>query len=95
MQHQNESKVQCWRAVAVAVDGTEHLVYLGRSTSQVRSGYESAYLEILDEDERAQIRQISLQRWNGAPDEGRWMHQGTLPIPGAVKVPERTLANTA
>jgi hypothetical protein len=92
MIYRTESKLQCWRALAVAEDRTEHLIYLGRSSTQVRSGYAAAFWDILDEEERARIRQISLQRWNGAPDEGRWIQQTTLNIPTAPKTPERILA---
>jgi hypothetical protein len=88
-----ESKLQGWRALAVAEDRTEHLVFLGRSSQQVRNGYAAAFLEILDEAERAQIKQIALQRWEGAADEGRWIQQSTLPIP--TPKPERVLAQSA
>jgi hypothetical protein len=86
MLYRTEAKLQGWRAVAIAEDRTEHLIYLGRSSTQVRAGYVSAFFEILDAEERARIRQISLQRWNGAPDEGRWSQQTTLSIPTAAKV---------
>jgi hypothetical protein len=92
--YRTESKLQGWRAVAIAEDRTEHLIYLGRSSTQVRAGYVTAFFEILDAEERARIRQISLQRWNGAPDEGRWTQQTTLSIPNAAKAAE-ALAPTA
>jgi hypothetical protein len=95
MIYRTESKFQGWRALAVAEDRTEHLIYLGRSSTQVRAGYAAAYWEVLDEEERAKIRQISLQRWNGAPDEGRWVQQTTLSIPVAPKAVPRILAATA
>jgi hypothetical protein len=93
MLYRTEAKLQGWRAVAIAEDRTEHLIYLGRSSTQVRAGYVSAFFEILDAEERARIRQISLQRWNGAPDEGRWTQQTTLSIPTSAKV--AALASTA
>jgi hypothetical protein len=92
MFYRTESKLQGWRAVAIAEDRTEHLIYLGRSSTQVRGGYQAAFFEVLDDQERASIKQISLQRWNGAPDEGRWMQQTTLSIPTAAKPGERRLA---
>ncbi len=76
-----EAKPQGWRAVAIFEDRREALLYLGRSSTQVRAGYVNSYLTLLDEEERAQVRSISLQRWNGAPDAGRWMQQTTLSIP--------------
>ena len=95
MIYRTEAKFQGWRALASAEDRTEHLIYLGRSSTQVRAGYAAAYWEVLDDEERARIKQISLQRWNGAPDEGRWVQQSTLAIPAAPKMPERVLAATA
>jgi hypothetical protein len=95
MRNLSETKLQGWRALAIEEDRTEHLIYLGRSSTQVRAGYAAAYWEVLDEDERARIKQISLQRWNGAPDEGRWVQQTTLTIPPAPKSIERILAPTA
>lgn len=89
-----ESKLQGWRALAVAEDRTEHLIYLGRSSQQVRNGYAVAYWEILDDEERSQIKHIALQRWEGAADEGRWLQQGTLALP-ALRPVERVLAHSA
>ena len=76
-----ESKPQGWRAVAVFEDRREALLFLGRSSTQVRAGYANAFMDILDEEERSQVKSISLQRWNGAPDAGKWMQQTTLAIP--------------
>jgi hypothetical protein len=90
MHYHTESKPQGWRALAVFEDGSECLVYVGRSTTQVRGGYASAFLELLDEDERTRVRDISLQRWNGAPDAGFWSAHTTLAVPSA-----RKMAHTA
>jgi hypothetical protein len=80
-----ESKAQGWRAVAVYDDGrTEALLFLGRSSTQVRAGFVEAFLEVLDDEEREHVESISLQRWNGTPDAGRWMPQSTLKVPAAV-----------
>ena len=77
-----ESKPQGWRAVAVFSDGrTEALLYLGRSSTQVRAGYVEAFLEVLDDEERDNVESVALQRWNGAPDAGRWMPQSILKVP--------------
>lgn len=86
MFYQTEAKPQGWRAVAVFEDRTERLIYLGRSSTQVRAGFVEAYLEILDDEERDQVKSISLQRWHGAPDAGRWMHQTNLTLPVKAKV---------
>jgi hypothetical protein len=92
--YHTEAKLQGWRAVAIAEDRKEHLIFVGRSSTHVRSGYVTAFFEILDDEERAAIRQISLQRWNGAPDEGRWLQQTTLAVP-TTKPGARPLATTA
>jgi hypothetical protein len=76
-----ESKPQGWRAVAVFDDRPEALLFLGRSSTQVRAGYTDAYLELLDDEERSHITSIALQRWHGAPDAGRWLHQTALKVP--------------
>jgi len=86
MLYHTESKPQGWRAVAVMEDRTERLIYLGRSSTQVRAGFVQAYSEVLDDEERELVRSISLQRWHGAPDAGRWMHQTNLTLPVKAKV---------
>ncbi len=86
MFYQTEAKPQCWRAVAVFDDRPDLLLYLGRSSTQVRAGFAEAFFEVLDEEERDHVRSISLQRWNGAPDSGRWIHQTNLNVPLAAKV---------
>lgn len=86
MFYQTEAKPQGWRAMAVFDDRSERLLYLGRSSTQVRAGFTQAFFEVLDDEERDQVRSISLQRWHGAPDAGRWMHQTMLTIPTVVKV---------
>jgi hypothetical protein len=82
MFYQTEEKMQAWRALAVFADRSERLIYVGRSTSHVREGYVSAFMELLDEEERAQVQSISLQCWHGAADRGYWVPKTTLPIPG-------------
>jgi hypothetical protein len=86
MFYHTESKPQGWRAVAVFDDRGDRLLYLGRSSTQVRSGFGEAFLEVLDEEEREHVRSISLQRWHGAPDAGRWMHQTNLTVPSQAKI---------
>jgi hypothetical protein len=86
MIYQTEAKPQGWRAMAVFEDRSELLIYLGRSSTQVRAGFASAYFELLDDEERERVRGISLQRWQGAADAGRWLHQTNLTIPTKVKL---------
>lgn len=86
MFYQTEAKPQGWRAVAVFDDCSDRLIYLGRSSTQVRAGFIEAFFELLDEEEREHVKSIALQRWHGAPDAGRWMHQTTLSIPSPAKI---------
>lgn len=86
MFYQTEAKPQNWRAVAVFEDRSDLLVYLGRSSKQVRENFVQAFFEVLDEDERDGVRSISLQHWQGAPDSGRWMHQTNLTVPVKAKL---------
>lgn len=87
MNYPTEAKPQCWRAVAILEDRSECLVYLGRSSTQVRAGLAQAFFEVFEnEDERDQVKTIALQRWNGAPDAGKWMHQSNLAVPTKAKL---------
>ena len=81
MFHPTEAKPQSWRAVAVFDDGREGLLYLGRSSVQVRGGYVDAYTELLDHTERSRVRAISLQCWQGAADAGHWIAKALLRVP--------------
>lgn len=84
--HLTEAKPQCWRAVAVFDDRPDQLLFLGRSSTQVRAGFSSAYFELLDDEEREHVRSISMQRWHGAPDAGRWQHHSNLNIPTTARL---------
>jgi hypothetical protein len=84
--YHTEAKPQGWRAVAIFDDRNDCLIYLGRSSTQVRAGFGQAFLEVLDDEERDHVRSISLQRWQGAPDAGRWLHQTNLTVPTSAKV---------
>ena len=86
MFYPTEAKPQGWRAMAVFDDRGDRLIYLGRSSTQVRAGFVQAYFEVLDDEERDHVRSIALQRWHGAPDAGRWMHQTNLSIPTTPRV---------
>jgi hypothetical protein len=79
--YQTEAKPQCWRAVAIFDDRSDQLLYLHRSSPQVRAGLRTAFFEVLDDEERSHVKAIELQRWHGAPDAGRWLQQSNLPIP--------------
>jgi hypothetical protein len=81
MIYHTETKFQGWRALAIFEDGGECLLYVGRSTTQVRTGYVSAWAELLDAEERARVLRIVLECWQGAADQGRWIAKGDLPLP--------------
>lgn len=86
MIYHTESKPQGWRAVAVFDDRPDTLIYVGRSSTQVRTNFADAYFELLDDEERDHVRSVSLQRWQGAPDAGRWIHQTNLNLPVKAKL---------
>ena len=50
MFYQTEAKPQGWRAVAVFDDRTDRLLYLGRSSTQVRANFGIAFFEVLDDE---------------------------------------------
>ncbi len=78
---QSESKAQGWRAVAV-LDGTlEALLFVGRSSTQVRAGYGEAFAELLDDEEKDRVTTIRLQQWQGAADAGKWHDKAELRLP--------------
>ena len=83
---QTESKAQGWRAVAVFDDRGDALIFVGRSSTQVRQEYAEAFLEYLDDEEREHVTAIQLQQWSGAPDAGRWVHKANLRLPTPAKV---------
>jgi hypothetical protein len=82
---QTESKAQGWRAVAVFDDRPDALIFVGRSSTQVRQEYVEAFLELYDEEEREHVTSIQLQQWSGAPDAGRWVHKTNLRLPTPAK----------
>ncbi len=82
----SESKAQCWRAVAVFDDRPDALIFVGRSSTQVRQEYAEAYMELLDDEERGHVTAVQLQQWNGAPDAGRWVLKSPLKVPATMKL---------
>jgi len=87
-----ESKAQGWRAVAVFQDQTEALLYVCRSSTQVRGGYGEAFNEQLEADEREVVTTIKLQQWQGAPDAGKWLDKAELRLPVTSRVLEKAAA---
>ena len=64
---QTEAKPQGWRAVAVFDDRTDRLIYLGRSSTQVRAGIAEASFEVVADEERNHVKSVSLTPWDGTP----------------------------
>jgi len=91
--YQTEAKPQGWRAVAVFDDRPEQLLYLNTSSSRVKAGVADVYFDLLNAEDRQHVRAISLQRWHGAPDAGRWQHQNNIPVPTVQEklVPEKEM----
>jgi hypothetical protein len=84
---QSESKAQGWRALAIlrSENGpVEALLFVGRSSTQIRAGYVEALQYVLDEEERERVTAIQLQQWQGAPDAGKWLDKATLRLPAPV-----------
>ena len=81
---QSESKAQGWRAVAVVDGGVEALLFIGRSSTQVRAGYAEAFGECFDEGDLDGVATVKLQQWQGAPDAGKWLDKAELKIPAPV-----------
>jgi hypothetical protein len=80
-----EAKAQGWRAVAVLPDRGEALLFVGRSSTQVRGGYTEAFHELFEADDRDQVSVIKLQQWQGAPDAGKWQDKAELRVPAPTK----------
>lgn len=93
MFHHTESKFQGWRAVAVLESGCEYLLYLGRSSSQIRAGYEEAFFKNLSAQEQKSVTRVSLQCWQGAADQGTWTAKGSLAVPEPGSVSTSIVSN--
>jgi hypothetical protein len=81
MFYRTEAKPQGWLALTVFADGSEGVLYLGRSLPHVRASYTAAFAEVLTDEERSCVRSIALRCWQGTPDRGHWVPKGELPIP--------------
>ena len=87
MFYQTEAKPQGWRALAAFDDDrAECLLYLGRSSTQVRAGYVEAFDGLLDDEEKDRTTVIRLQQWQGTPDAGKWLDKAELRLPNAAKL---------
>jgi hypothetical protein len=80
-----EEKAQGWRAIATMDGGRECLLFVGRSSKNVREEYVAAFQELLEDDEQESVKEIHLQQWQGAPDAGRWLTKAELRHPLKIK----------
>ena len=53
--------------MAVFDDRPDMLIFLHRSSTQIRAGYRTAYLDLLDEEEREHVTSISMQKMARRP----------------------------
>jgi hypothetical protein len=72
---------QDWRAVACLAPGGERLLCVGGTSAQVRAAYTGAWGDVIRDEDRPTVRNISLQRWAGQAWAGTWEHQSFLPVP--------------
>jgi hypothetical protein len=79
----NSNGAQDWRAVAIIAAGGERLLCLGESASQVRAAYTGAWSEVIRDEDRPTVKQISLQKWTGKVWQGQWEHDSWLNLPTA------------
>jgi len=77
----NSNGAQDWRAVAIIAAGGERLLCLGESASQVRAAYGGAWTEVIRDEDRPTVKQISLQKWTGKVWQGQWEHDTYLNLP--------------
>jgi hypothetical protein len=72
---------QDWRAVACLAPTGERLLCVGGSSAQVRAAYAGAWGEVIRDEDRPTVKNISLQKWIGRVWAGQWEHQSWLPVP--------------
>lgn len=80
-----EEKAQGWRALAIMEGGRECLIFVGRSSKNVRDEYVAAFQELLDDEEQSRVTRIDLQQWQGAPDAGHWLTKNELRHPQRIR----------
>ena len=86
--YQTEAKPQSWRRRGrVRRSPRSAAVSQPLGHAQVREGFRKAYFDLLDDEQRGHVHHISLQRWQGAPDSGRWQHQSNLAVPTSMPAP--------
>lgn len=88
---------QDWRAIAVLAPSGERLLCVGGTSAQVRAAYTGAWGEVIRDEDRPTVKNISLQKWTGQLWAGQWEHQSWLPVPttrNGKAAPEETEAKS-
>src|SRR3954470_21504351 len=84
----SEPKAQRWRVIAEISTNDAHnvaLLCLGSSINQVRENYSTAFSEVLSDEIKRKVRRLTIERFEGLPDSGYWVGQGSVPIPKPAK----------
>lgn len=76
-----ETRYSNWRVVAIDVDDKEHLIFVGQSYTHVTEAYPDAFENLLESEEKAKVKGVVVQRWNGSADRGSWVNKKSLAIP--------------
>jgi hypothetical protein len=76
-----ESNFSSWRALAINTHGKEHMIFTDKSYEKVLKIYSIAFEELLEDEEKQQIKAVILQEWYGTPDRGEWKKRKFLKIP--------------
>lgn len=79
-----------WRAVGHTGKNTEILLYFGISAEQVKKNYSGPFYDNLTVEEQMSIRRVTLEKWNGKPNSGKWVINDTLKVPRVHKTPAPT-----
>lgn len=80
----SEPKAQRWRVVAEISTNDQHniaLLCLGSSITQVRENYTNAFHSVLADEIKKKVKRLLVERFEGMPDSGYWVNQGSVPIP--------------
>ncbi len=76
-----EKKFSDWRVVATDADGKEHVIFIGQSFTAVTQAFPNAFKDLLEEEDKAKIKEVMVQKWYGTASKGTWADRKLLPIP--------------
>jgi hypothetical protein len=81
-----EPNIQRWRAIAELQGSPPALITLAPDIQFLRENFESAYYEVLDEEERSNVKKIHFERYEGLSTKGHWKHYSSSPAPKLHKI---------